>query len=286
MKNSEDYVSTLCELGLSTSQAKIYLSLVKYKKLKAQEIASISEVARPYVYGVLAQLEEAGLVEKTISKPEEFHAIPIEKCVSTLIQRRIIRTAELQQKALILTENFKRNIENEEPSKESNFILIQNRDAVYAKAERLLKSVEKTIFFIALKRGLLAWISNCFPLLEEALARKVDFRIILPESEKDQHLGEFIESLSRYPNFDIKFISESPNIGFSVWDGKEILLSTSGIDAPFPHPTLWSNNKGIVILAQNYFDSLWRRIENKNEKKIVMGDTLTFTEKYRSKRNI
>jgi sugar-specific transcriptional regulator TrmB len=278
VKNSEDCVSTLCELGLSISQAKIYLSLVKFKKLKAQEIASISGVARPYVYGILTQLEDAGLVEKTITKPEEFHAISIEKCVSHLIQRRIIKTAELQQKALTLTENLKRNIENEELSKEFNFILIQNRDAVYAKAENMLKSVEKIICFIALKRRLLAWISNYFPLLKEALIRKVDFRIILAEPAKDQYLGEPIEALMMYPNFDIRLISESPNVGFSVWERKEILLSTSLIDTPFPHPTLWSNNESIVTLSQNYFDLLWQRIENKNEKrKIVIGDTLTFT---------
>ncbi len=278
MKNSEDCVSTLCELGLSISQAKIYLSLVKFKKLKAQEIASISGVARPYVYGILTQLEDAGLVEKTITKPEEFHAISIEKCVSTLIQRRIIKTAELQQKALTLTENFKRNIENEELTKEFNFVLIQNRDAVYVKAENMLKNVERTICLIALKRRLLAWISDYFPLLKEALNRKVDFRIILRDSEKDQYLGEPIEALMRYPNFDIRLISEAPNVGFSVWDRKEILLSTSLIDTPFPHPTLWSNNESIVTLSQNYFDLLWQRMENKNQKrKIVIGDALTFT---------
>ncbi len=80
-----------------------------------------------------------------------------------------------------------------------------------------------------------------------SLARKVDFRIILPEPEKDQHLGELIEALMRYPNFDIRLISEALNVGFSVWDGKEILLSTSEIDTPYPQPTLLSNNKGIVI---------------------------------------
>jgi sugar-specific transcriptional regulator TrmB len=276
MKNSEDCVSTLYELGLSISQAKIYLSLVKFKKLKAQEIASISGVARPYVYGILTQLEDTGLVEKTITKPEEFHAISIEKCVSTLIQRRIIKTAELQQKALTLTENFKRNIENEELTKEFNFILIQNRDAVYAKAENMLKNAEKTICFIALKRRLLAWISNYLPLIKEALNRKVDLRIILRDSEKDKYLGEPIEALMRYPNFKIRLIPESSNVGFSVWDRKEILLSTSLIDTPFPHPTLWSNNESIVTLSQNYFDLLWQPIENE-KRKIVIGDALTFT---------
>jgi sugar-specific transcriptional regulator TrmB len=193
------------------------------------------------------------------------------------MQTRLMKTAELQMKALILTENFNRNIENEELSKEFNFILIQNRDAVYAKAERMLKSVEKTICFTALKRRLLTWTSNYFPLLEEALSRKVDFRSILPESKMDQGLGEPIEALMRYPNFDINLISESPNVGFSVGDRKEIFLSTSAIDTPFPHPTLWSNNKCIVDLSQDYFDLIWQQAQKPKTKKIVMDDAVIFT---------
>ena len=127
MKSSEEYVSTLSELDLSILQAKVYLSLVKSRSLKAHEISAISGVSRPDVYRVLVQLEEAGLVEKTISKPEEFHAVSVENCVSTLIQKRIIKTAELQQKGLALTQNFKRINENEELSQEFQFMLIPSK---------------------------------------------------------------------------------------------------------------------------------------------------------------
>jgi sugar-specific transcriptional regulator TrmB len=145
LDNSEDCVSILCELGLSISQAKVILSLVKHKNLKAQEISSISGVARPYVYGVLVQLEEAGLVEKTISKPEEFHAIPIEKCIHNLIQKRVVKTAELQQKALTLSQYLKRETENEEISKEFHFIFIPNRESVYGKAEKIVRNAQKSM---------------------------------------------------------------------------------------------------------------------------------------------
>ena len=89
---SDEDISTLTELGLTVSQAKIYLSLAKAKNLTAQAISTTSKVARPDVYRVLVQLNEDGLVERIISKPQEFHAISVEKCVSKLIQRRIIKT--------------------------------------------------------------------------------------------------------------------------------------------------------------------------------------------------
>jgi hypothetical protein len=90
-------------------------------------------------------------------------------------------------------------------------------------------------------------------------------------------LGEPFEDLMKYPDFALRLIPESPNVVFCVWDRKEIFLSTSANDTPFPHPTLWSNNKCIVDLAQDYFDLIWQQAQKPKTKKIVMDDAVTFT---------
>jgi sugar-specific transcriptional regulator TrmB len=255
----------LTELGLTILQAKVYLTLAKSRNLRASEIATLSGVARPDVYRVLIQLEENGLVEVIMSKPEVFRSIAIEQCVANLIQKRIMKTADLQQKGLKLTQYFKRNVEDREPEEKFQFILIPNRDAVYIKAEKMLKNVQKSICFLALRRRMIAWLSNYRPILEEALERGVFCQVIMPKPDLDQGLGEPIEILSKYHNFSMRLISESPpNVGFSVWDRKEILLSTSSVDTPFPFPTLWSNNKSIVELSQDYFDCIWQKAQETN----------------------
>lgn len=253
-------------------QAKVYLTLAKSKNLKASEISGLSAVARPDVYRVLIQLEDAGLVEVTMSKPEEFRATPIEECVSNLIQRRILKTAELQQKALTLTQDFKRNTANEEPKEKFQFILISNRDAVYAKAKKMIECAQEQICFMALRRRIISWLSNYLPLVEEALKRNVHLQIIMPKPEGDQGLGKPIEALRKYPNVSVRIASKLPNVGFSVWDRKEILLSTSAIDTPFPYPTLWSNNMSIVELSQDYFDMIWQKAQKadfSNEESVI-----------------
>jgi sugar-specific transcriptional regulator TrmB len=254
----------LTELGLSNVQAKIYLTLAKSRTLKASEISSLSGVARPDVYRVLIQLEEAGLVEVMMCKPEEFHAISIEKCVSILIQRRILKTAELQQKVLTLTHDFKRDAAKEEPEEKYQFMLISNKDAVYAKAEKMTRSAQERICFLALKKRIIVWLFNSIPLLEETLARKVSCQIVLPKNEKDQGFDELTETLGKYSNFSLRLLSESPDIGFSVWDRKEVLMNNLSIDSLSPHPTLWSNNKSIVELSQNYFDLMWQKAQKAN----------------------
>ena len=86
---------------------------------------------------MLVQLNEDGLVEKIISKPQEFHAISVEKCVSKLIQRRIIKTEELAQKALKLIEDLEHDTANEELNEKFEFIVIPNKDALYAKTVKM-----------------------------------------------------------------------------------------------------------------------------------------------------
>jgi predicted transcriptional regulator len=120
---------------------------------------------------------------------------------------------------------------------------------------------------MALRRRMIAWVSSYSPLLEDALTRKVDFRIIIPKPEVNERLGEPLEALMKYPNFDLRVCSGPPDVGFSVWDRKEILLSTSAEDTPFPQPTLWSNNKAAVDLAQDYFDLMWEKAQKITAKK-------------------
>jgi hypothetical protein len=101
------------------------------------------------------------------------------------------------------------------------------------------------------------WLSHYSPQLEAALAKKISCKIIMPTNGNTK-MDSSLKILKKYPNFELKWISTEPEAGFSVWDKKEVLISTSAIDTPFPFPTLWSRNKAIVALSQNYFDLLWR----------------------------
>jgi sugar-specific transcriptional regulator TrmB len=261
MSASDEHVSTLVGLGLSPSQARVYLALVKQRNLTAQTISAISGVARPDVYRVLGELEEAGLVEKTISKPENFHAVPVEECVSTLLQRRIRKTGKLQKEALKLAQAFREKTASEEPREEFEFVLIPEGDAVYIKAEKTIRNTQECICFLGLTRRTLSWLSKYLPDLQEALARKVVCRMILPDLGESEAFRETIKILRRYPDFALRLIPGSPKTAFSVWDRKEILVTTSTIDSPTPAATLWSNNKSIVDLCQEFFDCLWRKAD-------------------------
>ena len=125
---------------------------MKSKNLTASGIHNACGVARPDVYRVLGELEKDGLVEKMMSRPENFQAISVEECVSTLFQRRITKTLALQKKALNLTQALGGKTGSEKPCEKFGFILIEGKDAIYAKAERMIKIAQQSICFLGFTR--------------------------------------------------------------------------------------------------------------------------------------
>ncbi len=267
MNYPDDYVSTLVDLGLSSTQAKVFLALLKFKILNARTINRLSGVTRPDVYRVLGELEAAGFVEKIIAKPEKFKAIPAKECISTLMQRRINKTQQLQKQADELTSALKENSVQVESDEKLGFVLITGRTAVYARVGKMLQEVQQTICFLGVPpRRLSALFTNCQVDLENALRRNVKCKVILKKSER--MIQEPFSSLGKNSNFSLRFFPEQPKTAFSIWDNKQVLMGTSQLDTTSPTPILWSNNTSIVSLGQEYFWKTWATAERLNVKRL------------------
>jgi sugar-specific transcriptional regulator TrmB len=257
----DEDICTLNDLGLSTIQAKIYLALAKAGTLTAQEISRLSGVARPHVYQALHELSNEGLTLKTISKPELWQAISPDDCMSILMHRRISKTSELQKQTLSLKKRLKTSQILKASGDEMQFLLIPKKGAVYLEAEKMLKTVEETMDFLCLTRRMIGWLSDCLDLFEEALKRKVDCRVIMPRPKQKTGIWQPLKRLNEYSNFTLRLIPKEPKFGFSIWDQKEILMTTSTVNSSTPATTLWSNNRGLVDLCQEHFCCLWERAD-------------------------
>jgi len=263
-EDNKEPILTLTELGLTTTQARVYLTLAKTNALTAKTLATLSEVCRPDVYRILNQLQKTGLVEKIIAKPEEFQALPIDKGLSILLQRRIQKTQDLQYRAIKLVQTIKKRDENPATVNQiSQFVLIPTLETANSRAERLLNTVEKNICLLGLTKKTNSWLSQYALNLEVALNRGVKCRIIMPKPNNGE-LGDSYKFLSKNPNFELGLISDIPKATFAIWDEKEILITTSIIDAPNPIATLWSNNKCLIDLHLDYFEYLWLKTKIQN----------------------
>ena len=80
---------TLRELGLTLSQARVYLALVRLGKHSTVKAVSVfSKVARQDVYRTLTELRELSLVEMVIGNPALFMAIPLQETIAIMVERK------------------------------------------------------------------------------------------------------------------------------------------------------------------------------------------------------
>ena len=259
MEDADRYIATLNELGLGITEARVYVTLAKAEILSAKEIAELSGVARPEVYQALYQLEKAGLAKILVGESMHFEAVPIDECFSTLLLDRVKKTAELKEKALKLTRDFKRCLPEREVHEQTQFVLISKKAAIFTKAQKMTENAQECICFLGLTKRVLAWLSLYSPSVEEALARKVNCRMIIPKPKNV--LWKPLKRLLKHPNFELRLVPEQPETAYGIYDRKEILMTTSASDTATPAAVLWSNNKSILNLCREHFDCLWVKSE-------------------------
>ena len=69
-------IESMQALGFTSSEAKIYLALLKHPDCTGYEVAAHSGVPRSAIYGILKRLESQGLVNSLGEKPTKWTPIP------------------------------------------------------------------------------------------------------------------------------------------------------------------------------------------------------------------
>ncbi len=253
-------ISILTGLGLTVPQAKIYLALAKSKFLDAQTISTNSGIARPDVYRVLGQLEREGFVATIIEEPKRFQAIPIDECLSMLIAKREGKIAELKKEAQALMVAYKPDIQDEKDCCKPEFLLIPNKDALFNKTKKLVTETRECICLLG-RRKMLYWCLTYSQPLKAAITRKVNIRLIIDVSHENPENLKPLKTFNKYPTFSLKLLREPMKASFGIYDKKQIIIGTTEEDLPNKYPCLWSNNKQIVDLTQDYFEIMWEKAE-------------------------
>lgn len=257
MISNEENIQTLIDFGLTGVQARIYLSLLRIGTSPIKEIANAAKVARPDVYRALARLFELGLVEKIISTPAQYKPVPIIDGVCVLMSRRASETVELNRRVTNLVKSHERKSVEEFPNHKDQFILIPNGETLPLEIKKIAEKAQKNICAIYTWKKFLQFFMQNSGVVKEALSRNVAIQI-LTEDIGYSNLNE-IRSLEKFPLFEIKFLHEPPRIGFTIFDGEEILLVTSPDLDYSDSPSLGSSNHSLIELAKAYFDNAWSK---------------------------
>ncbi|MGD6807394.1 MAG: TrmB family transcriptional regulator [Candidatus Bathyarchaeia archaeon] len=251
MQNVEA-VDVLVKLGLTELQAKTYLTLTQLKTAEVKKIAAQSNIARQDIYRIMPVLEELGLVEKIIATPILYKAIPLSEGTLMLFQRRKEEEAKLKSSLKLLVDNREENSKMAPQEENLEFVITSERKRF---VRRLEKSISKAARceMICPGEAFGFVIFNFYESLISALSEGRKVRVITQKTNMNLDITRKLGNLCDSLNFEIKFVTSPIDLGMIILD-KEVNICISDWKEV---PSLWTNNRQILKLAQSVFEKEW-----------------------------
>lgn len=259
-----NHVATLVQLGFSPNQAKVYLALVMLGTSTAKSVWQFSGVSREEVYRKLRELQELGAVERIMTQPTSFKAIPMECVFADMLRRKALEISDLQTKTDELRSNLKKfEEEGRLKFEKPNITLIPERKPILIRAKNELENLKFCLDTICSWEKGLGWMSKHYNYFMNALNRNVEIRFIIQKTE-DVKFPEYVKRLQKNSNFQINSVQFLPPASLGIYDQIILLLDTSADTNFVESPVLWSNNPSIVGMAKIYFETIWKNTKNEN----------------------
>jgi len=253
----EDDVQVLQELGLTLSQVKVYITLIATGSSTARDISRFAKVARQDIYRVLSELQQLGLVEKIITAPTKFTAIPIQEGVSILLERRIKKTSELQARTRGLVHRVTMKVKTATPQENQHFVLIPEREALIRRTKKAIRNTQESIDLITSGTVLPQFLFILAEELNGAMRRGVKIRYLTNNPEDANSWTEIVSAFTKNPSFNLRILSSPPETRCGIHDKKEVFIATVPSSNAFQSTVLWSNNPSLIVVAQDHFDKKW-----------------------------
>jgi sugar-specific transcriptional regulator TrmB len=260
MQTAQEQIQILIELGLNSCEARVYIAIASVGTCTAKSISKSAKVTKPDVYRSLKTLQERGLIEKIISSPTLFKALPVGESISLLLERKDKKYKLLREKSRQLKRSFRSGLVQLEPQEaEQQFILISGKEAELERRRKETKNAKKSIDMInSWKR----FPQTAFFYAEDnkvALQRGVKIRVITEEAENNANIAKFYEDVKKAGFYRIRYVAFPLSAVVSIYDEKEVIITTSPTASFGEASILWSNNESIVRIMQEYFEMLWKK---------------------------
>jgi sugar-specific transcriptional regulator TrmB len=262
----EEDIQTLIKLGLTPSQAKIYLTLISLGVANAKKIAQTTGIDRGEVYRQLERLQEKALIEKILNVPYEYKPMPLNEALQLLIQQKNRENAEIQQKAETLS---KKASQMDTVKKEEWGISIIPKDD-YRKhwSVRSFEFVHKEIMWYTPIRRLPVAMNYYYEPIKKILDKDIKWRIIAELNKPTDDVLRFIQRhVDKYPNFAVRFVNPTLFVSFTIYDDKKLNFSIEPITGLANSQILYTDNEQVIKVIKDYFELKWNSAMKEYPKK-------------------
>jgi sugar-specific transcriptional regulator TrmB len=253
----DQQLQVLTKLGLTVCQAKIYLTLVKHGKCTAFSISKYSKSPREYIYQTLPSLEKLGLIEKEISRPTMFKAVPIQVGMSFLMEQRKKENCSLENQAKKIIQEFGKYKEETQSEFDDKILVISGKKRKMWQTINEVKNSRRNIKGISSYETLFSWLFIQEELYSEALDRGLDVRFIVDQSELNIEIPKVVDNLKTKSKFGLRFVRDNPRVHLGIYDGKRGYISSCSSKTLTGAPIYQTRNPCMISLMNAYFEVLW-----------------------------
>ncbi|MBA3832988.1 MAG: TrmB family transcriptional regulator [Chthoniobacterales bacterium] len=181
------------QLGLSSSEAQIYLAVLHQGSLAARAIASQTGIPRTAVYPTLSSLAEKGLIEGGLGHGSKFTAVAPEEALRGLISREEQTLSERQQIAKELTEALPASAPGAESALDDSVQVVRTPQLIGEKLHRL--QLEATRLVEGIVKAPILMPRPWNPAQRKATEQGVHFKALYERAAiADPKVGPYLES--------------------------------------------------------------------------------------------
>ncbi len=175
-----DLVEELKKLGLSTYEARVYVTLIQRGESTAGDLSSAADVPRPRIYDILEKLEKRGFVVSTVGRPTRFKAVPPSRALQSLIEEKKKELEEMKARISEVAAKLERLGREEET--EGGVWVLRNPSLSRSKLFEVISSATREVV-VSLHNHLLSSYGDIIQrAIEDAVTRGVDVKVLLPKN--------------------------------------------------------------------------------------------------------
>lgn len=262
----EETANELTDLGLTKTQAKIYITLIALGIGSAAEIAALSKIRREEVYRIIPELEKHGIITKKLIVPRKFSAVPPEAALQLLIRTKLKmlkeETDKLEQKQVDLISRLKA-IKSPMKQDDCSVEVISKTECAIMKLLEMTENAKQKIDLITSLEDLkMAYINRTKELRQELL-KTVKMRIITQNCEIDAFTSEILQSPKTQNNaIELRQIDQLP-FNLIIVDDAQAMWGDRQPKNGNTH-TYWTDDTTQINILKTSFENLWQKATQKN----------------------
>jgi sugar-specific transcriptional regulator TrmB len=255
---NEKGIQLLTKIGLTKTQAKIYLTLLKNGNVSARALAKMANSPSPLVYRTLDELQKIGLVEKEINTPCRFVATPPDFGLQILLYHKFEHYKEIQDETKLFLREIEKTQLQPPPKQDYRFKMVESKERILQIIKSQHRNVQRCIDITSFFKRWLDILDGCIDDYEKALQRNVKYRIVIEMPKRKMGFPESLQFLIKYPNFQLKLSHKPMSNNLAIFDSKEATFNYFPSKPLKESPIIWTNNPSFISMAQDHFDKVWK----------------------------